>query len=72
MNNRFPSSEAWQNFRRVYWSLAGALVVLLALLAAMGFGPGGRNCKPISTAAAPGATVVAAGQAAEPLSCRKT
>jgi hypothetical protein len=50
--NDSTSSDAWQAFRRVYWSLAVALAALLVLLAFMGFGPGGRNCAATPSAAA--------------------
>jgi hypothetical protein len=43
-----PSRNAWQTFRSVYWTLAAAMAIVLVLLAALGFGPGGRNCQPAS------------------------
>jgi len=45
MNDHSPS-EAWKAFRRVYWSLAALLAVILLLLWLMGYGPGGRKCQP--------------------------
>ncbi len=44
MNYRTSTDNAWQAFRRIYWTLAGAMAIVLALLAVLGFGPGGRNC----------------------------
>jgi hypothetical protein len=49
--NDATTSDAWQVFRRVYWTLAVALAALLVLLALMGFGPGGRNCAATPSAA---------------------
>lgn len=61
--NDATSSDAWQMFRRVYWSIAVALAALLLLLALMGFGPGGRNCA-AATSSAVDADRTVAGQAA--------
>jgi hypothetical protein len=44
MNDHSPS-EAWKAFRRVYWSLAALLAIILLLLWLMGYGPGGRKCE---------------------------
>ena len=44
-------SEAWQAFRRVFWSLAALMAALLLFLALMGFGPGGRMCKAVAGSA---------------------
>jgi Na+/H+ antiporter NhaC len=52
MNDHTTSNDAWQTFRSVYWTLAAAMVIVLLLLAVLGFGPGGRNCKPAATVAA--------------------
>jgi hypothetical protein len=65
MNDRTSTDNAWQAFRRIYWTLAGAMAIVLVLLAVLGFGPGGRNCKtPAATAGAEGAAAVA--QARQP------
>jgi K(+)-stimulated pyrophosphate-energized sodium pump len=62
-------SPAWASFRRVYWTIAATLAVLLLLFWAMGFGPGGRACKipgaatssaPVAAAAAPAPKAVPA------------
>jgi hypothetical protein len=59
--NDATTSDAWQMFRRVYWSMAVALAALLLLLALMGFGPGGRKCAATTSAAVDtGATTVGA------------
>jgi K(+)-stimulated pyrophosphate-energized sodium pump len=47
------SSAAWDSFRRVYWTIAATLGLLLLLFWLMGFGPGGRACKVTSVASAP-------------------
>jgi hypothetical protein len=63
MNNRTSTDSAWQAFRRIYWTLAGAMAIVLVLLAVLGFGPGGRNCKALAaTASADGAAAVAVAQ----------
>jgi hypothetical protein len=72
MQYRSSANNAWQAFRRVYWTLAGAMAIVLVLLAVLGFGPGGRNCKPMANTASAGS---AAGMAAahpheERLACR--
>ncbi len=66
MNYGTSSRNAWQTFRSVYWTLAAAMAIVLVLLAALGFGPGGRNCQPASPTAADGAPRVATQQAADP------
>jgi hypothetical protein len=72
MNHATPSRNAWQTFRSVYWTLAAAMAIVLVLLAALGFGPGGRKCQPASPTAAEGAAQVAAHQApADPHACLK-
>ncbi len=50
-----PSSTAWNSFRRVYWTIAATMGVLLLLFWLMGFGPGGRACKVARVAPAPAA-----------------
>jgi hypothetical protein len=72
MNTRSPASDAWQTFRSVYWTLAAGMAIVLVLLAVLGFGPGGRNCQPVGSAAAEGAAVVAAAQPGRPAPCWKT
>jgi K(+)-stimulated pyrophosphate-energized sodium pump len=68
-------SPAWVSFRRVYWTIAATLAVLLLLFWLMGFGPGGRACKipglgattgsaPAKAAAAPAAPPAPAVRAA--------
>jgi K(+)-stimulated pyrophosphate-energized sodium pump len=56
-------SPAWASFRRVYWTIAATLAVLLLLFWAMGFGPGGRACKIPGAAAASTPAAVAAAPA---------
>jgi hypothetical protein len=72
MNYRTSSDTAWHAFRSIYWTFAGAMALALVLLAVLGFGPGGRNCKAVATAAgADGtATVAVAQQPAEHFACR--
>ena len=72
MKQRTTPNNAWQAFRRIYWTLAAAMAIVLVLLAAMGFGPGGRHCKVVAgTASADGAAAVAVGlQPAERYACR--
>jgi len=72
MNYRTSQDKAWQAFRRVYWTLAGAMAFVLVLLAVLGFGPGGTNCTAIAaTAHADGAAAVAlTQQPAERFACR--
>jgi outer membrane protein OmpA-like peptidoglycan-associated protein len=59
-------SPAWVSFRRVYWTIAATLAVLLLLLWAMGFGPGGRACKVVGTAASSAPAAAAAPTSAAP------
>lgn len=63
MNHANPSRNAWQSFRSVYWTLAAAMAIVLVLLAALGFGPGGRKCQPASPTAAADAAPAATQQA---------
>jgi hypothetical protein len=57
MNDRASPDNAWLAFRRIYWTLAGAMAIALVLLTVLGFGPGGRQCKAAATtASADGAT----------------
>jgi hypothetical protein len=72
MPYRTSQDKAWLAFRRIYWTLAGAMAIVLALLAVLGFGPGGRNCNPVAaTASADGAPPVASDPLpAERLACR--
>jgi Na+/H+ antiporter NhaC len=69
MNASTTSTDAWQMFRRIYWTLAAAMALVLLLLAVLGFGPGGRNCKAESSAAAQAAPAVLAGHTPQRLSC---
>ena len=69
MNPSTPSNNAWQMFRRIYWTLAAAMALVLLLLAVLGFGPGGRNCKAEGSAAAQAAPAVLADHAPQRLSC---
>jgi K(+)-stimulated pyrophosphate-energized sodium pump len=39
------TSASWNSFRRVYWSIAAILALLLLFSWIAGFGPGGRACK---------------------------
>jgi Na+/H+ antiporter NhaC len=75
MNTRSPASDAWQTFRSVYWTLAAAMAIVLVLLAVLGFGPGGRNCKPVTSAAtsaaAEGAGMATATQPSPQAACWK-
>lgn len=71
MNYRTYPDNAWLAFRRIYWTLAGAMAVVLVLLAVLGFGPGGRNCQVVAATAGvddAAAFVVAQGPA-KGLSC---
>ena len=70
MNASTTSTGAWQMFRRIYWTLAAAMALVLLLLAVLGFGPGGRNCKAEVSAAAQPAPAMLADHAPQPLSCR--
>ena len=72
MNYRTSQDKAWQAFRRVYWTLAGAMAFVLLLLAVLGFGPGGTHCKAVAatTSAEGSATVAVAQQPAERFACR--
>ena len=72
MNYRTSQDKAWQAFRRVYWTLAGAMALVLVLLAVLGFGPGGNNCKAVSaaTSADGAAAATVAQQPAERFACR--
>jgi len=72
MNYRTSQDKAWQAFRRVYWTLAGAMAIVLLLLAVLGFGPGGANCKAVApaTSAYAAAVVTVAQQPAERFACR--
>ena len=71
MNYRTSQDKAWQAFRRVYWTLAGAMAIVLLLLAVLGFGPGGANCKAVAPASAyAAAAVTVAQQPAERFACR--
>jgi K(+)-stimulated pyrophosphate-energized sodium pump len=38
-------SSSWDSFRRVYWTIAAMLALLLLVSWIAGFGPGGRACK---------------------------
>lgn len=69
MNPTTTSTDAWQMFRRVYWTLAAAMALVLLLLAVLGFGPGGRNCKLATSAAAQPAPALLADHAPHRLSC---
>jgi hypothetical protein len=69
MNPSTPSSNAWQMFRRVYWTLAAAMALVLLLLAVLGFGPGGRNCAATVAAAAQPQPAMQAAQAPQRQSC---
>jgi hypothetical protein len=71
MNQPTPSYDAWRQFRRVYWSLAAIMAILLALLAALGFGPGGRKCPAASPTAATSAPLLAAHDTAAGYACLK-
>jgi len=72
MNYRTSTDNAWQAFRSIYWTLAGAMAIVLVLLAVLGFGPGGRNCTSVAaTASADRAAAVAvAQQPAKRFACR--
>jgi hypothetical protein len=72
MNNRTSTDSAWQAFRRIYWTLAGAMAIVLVLLAVLGFGPGGRNCKALAATASADASaaVAVAQQPAGRFACR--
>lgn len=39
------TSSSWNSFRRVYWTIAAMLALLLLFSWIAGFGPGGRACK---------------------------
>ena len=39
------TSSSWNSFRRVYWTIAATLALLLLFSWIAGFGPGGRACK---------------------------
>lgn len=69
MNPSTPSSNAWQMFRRVYWTLAAAMALVLLLLAVLGFGPGGRKCAAAVAAAAKPQPAMLAEHAPHRLSC---
>jgi outer membrane protein OmpA-like peptidoglycan-associated protein len=45
MNTSSSGSAAWKSFRRVYWTIAAVLALLLLFSWIAGFGPGGRACK---------------------------
>jgi K(+)-stimulated pyrophosphate-energized sodium pump len=49
------TSSSWNSFRRVYWTIAAILALLLLFSWIAGFGPGGRACKipGLSSKAAP-------------------
>jgi Na+/H+ antiporter NhaC len=70
MNPSTTSTDAWQMFRRVYWTLAAAMALVLLLLAVLGFGPGGRNCKAEASMAAQAAPAMHAEHAPHRVSCR--
>ena len=72
MNDRNAPDKAWQAFRRIYWTLAVAMAIVLVLLTVLGFGPGGTNCKAVAaaTSAYAAAVVTVAQQPAERFACR--
>jgi len=71
MNDRNAPDKAWQAFRRIYWTLAVAMAIVLVLLTVLGFGPGGTNCRAVAAASADGAAAVTVvQQPAERFACR--
>lgn len=71
MNYRASPDNAWQAFRSIYWTLAGAMAIVLVLLAVLDFGPGGRKCEAVAAASADSATAEAvAHQPDERFACR--
>jgi hypothetical protein len=69
MNPSTNSTDTWQMFRRVYWTLAAAMALVLLLLAVLGFGPGGRNCEAKASAAAQPVPAMLAEQAPQRQCC---
>lgn len=69
MNPSTSSNNAWQMFRRVYWTLAAAMALVLLLLAVLGFGPGGRHCGATAATAAQSTPTMQAAHAPQRLSC---
>lgn len=60
------TSSSWDSFRRVYWTIAAILALLLLASFVAGFGPGGRACK-IPGMTGKAAPAVAATTAAAPI-----
>jgi outer membrane protein OmpA-like peptidoglycan-associated protein len=62
------TSASWNSFRRVYWTIAAVLALLLLFSWIAGFGPGGRACKipGLSSKAAPAVSAPAAVAAPKP------
>jgi hypothetical protein len=65
-NPSTTSTDAWQMFHRVDWTLAAGMA--LALLAVLGLGPGGRNCQAAASVALQPALVMPADRAPQRLS----
>jgi outer membrane protein OmpA-like peptidoglycan-associated protein len=62
------TSSSWNSFRRVYWTIAAMLALLLLFSWIAGFGPGGRACKipGMASKAAPAVSAPAAVAAPKP------